>query len=377
MYLDRNYRPRRRRQGIGRFWPLIFLVALGIILYEQQPSWLAPRSLAPTPTPTRTALSYLADADIAYRSGNIAAAIQAYEQVIRLEPQNAKPLAALSALYLILQDIPKALEFGERAVELAPNDPEALNALARAEDWDGDYEAAASHALNALEIDPQNATTLGILGEIYTDVGNWSVAENYLQQAIEIDPKNVMALRNWGYYHEMRGDYEEAVAAYQRAVEVAPYRFDLYMELGRQYRVGLLDFEKANESYRKAVEAYRSVVTLDALGDGLYNSGDHLGAVHVLRDAVELDPEYGPALVHLGMALYARRNYEDAAINLEKGIAILGDKARIEHFYTLGLAHIYKDPTECDKAVGWLLKAREVAPDFGPILDGLAQCNAR
>jgi tetratricopeptide (TPR) repeat protein len=375
MYLDRTYRPRRRRRGFGRFWPLIVLAAIGIILYEQQPSWLAPGRAAPTAIPTRSAVSFLADADIAYRSGDIAGAIAAYEQVMRLEPQNPKPLAALSSLYLILQDLDRSLALAEQAVALAPKDPEALNALARILDWRGDYETAINYGLDALELDPQNATTLAILGEIYTDVGNWNMAEDFLQKAQTIDPENVMALRNQAYLHEMRGQYESAIAAYERAIAVAPYRFDLYMEKGRQYRIGLLDFDKAIENYRKAVDAYAAPVTLDALGDGLYNAGDYLGAMYELRKAVELDPGYGPAQVHLGMALYARRNYEDAAVALEKGLAMVGDAARIEQIYTLGLAHIYKDPTECDKAAIWLGKALEIDPESGPALEGLSLCS--
>jgi tetratricopeptide (TPR) repeat protein len=173
----------------------------------------------------------------------------------------------------------------------------------------------------------------------------------------------------------MRGQYESAIQVYERAIAIAPYRFDLYMELGRQYRVGLLDFEQAIENYRKAADAYKAPVTLDALGDGLYTYGDYLGAVRVLREAVEIDPAYGPAQVHLGMALYARRNYEDAAVALEKGLALVGDRARIEQVYTAGLAHIYKDPTECDKAEVWLRKALEIDPQSGPALEGLAICS--
>lgn len=357
-----------------RFWPLMLLAILGIIIYEQQPSWVVPSLPEPTAVPTRSAVSYLADADIAYRSGNIDGSVAAYQRVLELEPDNAKAMAALSTLYLILQDLETSYSMAVRAVELAPNDVEALNALARIEDWRGDYEAAVNHALDALEIDPGNATTLAILGEIYTDVGNWSVAENYLTQALEADPENVLALRNRAFLFEMRGDYESAIDFYQKAIDVAPYRFDLYVGKGRQYRIGLRDFESAIEAYRAAVEAYEAPVTLDALGDGLYNAGDHLQAVRVLRQAVEMDPEYGPAQVHLGMALYARRNYEDAAVALEKGVTLLGDRARIEQIYTLGLAHIYKDPSECDKAIPWLELAIEIEPRAGPALEGLRLC---
>ena len=53
----------------------------------------------------------------------------------------------------------------------------------------------------------------------------------------------------------------------------------------------------------------------------------------------------------------------------------MGDAARIEHIYTLGLGHIYKNPTECDKALEWLYQALEIDPESGPALEGIALCN--
>jgi tetratricopeptide (TPR) repeat protein len=88
-----------------------------------------------------------------------------------------------------------------------------------------------------------------------------------------------------------------------------------------------------------------------------------------------MNERYGPAQVHLGMALFARRNFEDAALHLETGLTLLGDKARIEQLYTLGLAYIYKEPRECDKAIPWLQRALTIMPDNGPALDGLAVCS--
>src|SRR5688572_13559800 len=160
------------------------LAVLGIVVYEKQPSLDMAGLAEPTVVSIRRAVSFLADADIAYRSGNIADAIAAYEQVMRLEPANPKPLAALSALYLILQDLDASYKLAQQGLAIAPNDVEVLNAIARIEDWRGEYEAAIRHAMDAQEIDPQNATTLAILGEIYTDVGNWEVAEDYLAQAL-------------------------------------------------------------------------------------------------------------------------------------------------------------------------------------------------
>ncbi|CAN5788638.1 hypothetical protein BH10CHL1_BH10CHL1_11450 [soil metagenome] len=371
MYLDRTYRPRRRRQGAGRFWPVYLLIALGIILYKQQPAWLSSRQLQPTPTPTRSAIAYLSDAESALKAGKYDEAQVAYAEANRLEPNNADGWAAQSEIQMIFRDATKAYEFSQRAVNAGPKNPRALTAQARALNWLGKNEQALDAALNALDADPQYATALAVLGEIYTDEGNVAKAEDYLKQAQALEPNNVTMLRNWAYLYQRRQQYPEAISAYDAALAVAPVRFDLFLEKGLLYRVSLADYKNANAAYDRAVRLYKSPVTLDYYGEGLYNSDDPLQAVRVLREAVEIDPTYGPAQAHLGMALFIRHNYEDAVAPLEKGIQLLGDKARTEQFYTLGLAYIYKEPSDCDKAAFWLNKALTMDPGNSIALSGM------
>lgn len=387
MYLDRSYSPKRRRGGGMRWWPIILLALVGIVLYEQQPGWLVPPQLLPTPEPTRGAISYLSEARTAEVSSRFEEAIAAYEEVSRLEPDNIEPLLSQARLYMILRDIPAAYQVSNRAVEMDPENPEALAALARALDWQGQYTEAVQHGRDALDIDPENVHALAVLGEVYSDVRNWPVAEGYLQTAYSIDPKNILVLRNMAYMEETRGEYEKAIEYFNEAIALAPHRYDLYIERGRQESVGLNDYQKALESYQKASEIYRSAVTLDQYGYGLFNVGDNQGAVHELRNAVEMDPENGLAQVHLGTVYYALRNFEDAAVALDIGVKLLGDAARIENIYTLGLAHIYRAPLrdeegeiietdaeKCEKAIPWLEKALEIEPESLPALEGLRLC---
>ena len=376
MYLDRDYRPRRRRKGFfGRFWPLLLLAVAAIVLYETRPNWLDPRPVLATPTPTLSVVAFMAEAEAALSRGDYTAALNAYAQMANLEPNNPDPLIAQAQLYMVEQNIAAAYQAAAKAVDLAPKNAAALTALSRAEDWLGQLETALNHALDALDLDPENVETLAVLAEIYTDVGNLDIAQEYVDQAVAADPENVLAQRNKAYLLEKRGKYPEAIAALDVAIAQAPQRSDLYIEKARMYRVGLNDYQKAIEAYRAAVDADKTPLTLDALGEGLYNAGDHLQAVRVLREAVDIDPEYGPALVHLGMALYARRNYEDAVTNLEKGLNLIGvDKAREEYLYTAGLAHVYKEPRECDLADPWLRKALQKNPDSPAALAGLRIC---
>lgn len=375
MYLDREYRPRRRRRsGIGRFWPLFLIAVVAVVLYETQPSWLVERPTAPTPTATRSAASFLAEAEAALLRGDYAAALAAYDRVARLEPQNPEPLVIRSRLFMIANNVSAAHDEATKAVALAPNDPDALAALARTEDWLGNFEAALEHALDAYELKPDSPETLAIISEIYSDVGNYDQAQTYVDQALAIDPNHVLALRNKSYLLEKLGKYQDAIAALDQALAHAPQRSDLYLEKARIYRVGLADFDNAILAYRAAVDANKTAQTLDALGEGLYNVGDHLAAIRTLNDALDLDPNYGPALVHLGMALYTRRNYEEAATAFDKGLPLIGDSAREEHYYTAGLAHVYKEPRECEQALPWLEKALEKNAESAPALTGLKLC---
>jgi tetratricopeptide (TPR) repeat protein len=375
MYLDHDYRPRRRRQsGIGRFWPLFVLAAVAIILYETQPGWLVERSLEPTPTPTRSAASFLAEAQAALLRGDYTGAISAYERVASLDPQNPEPYVVKSRLFLIAGDVEAAHDVAVKAVELAPADPDALAALARAEDWLDNYEAAMSHALDAYELQPDNPETLAIISEIYADVGNLAQAELYIDKALAIDPEHVLALRNQAYLMEKQRRFQEAIEALEQALALAPQRADLYLQKARIYRLYMGDFPNAIAAYRSAVDASKTPQTLTALGEGLYFTGDHLVAIRTLNSALELDPDHAPALVYLGMALYARRNYEDSAAALDKGLPIFGERTREEHYYTAGLAHVYKEPRECEEAMVWLQKALEKNPQSGPALAGVKLC---
>jgi tetratricopeptide (TPR) repeat protein len=375
MYLDRTYKPRRRR-GKGPFWWFGIVAFIGIYLYIQRPDWLVDQPLQPTPIPTRSALSWLAEAEIHLGAGRFPAAIEAYQQVFVLEPDNANPLVAQARLYLMDRRVAQAHDLARQAVEVDPQNVEALIIYARVLDWMGQYEAAINYAFDALDLEPDNPNVLAVLGEIYASVGNWARGQAYLDEALTIDPKNVLAIRNQAVLYELRGDYRSAIGEFDRAIEIAPDRFDLYIEKGRQYQA-LYDWENAIATYQAAVDIMQTPVTLDALGWGLYLSNDSLQAVRELRKAVELDPEYGPAVAHLGMALYSRRNYEEAAPTLEQAIKLLEREeraVRIEYYYFLGLAHIYKVPRECDKAIPWLRKALEIHSASGPALEGLRIC---
>ena len=96
----------------------------------------------------------------------------------------------------------------------------------------------------------------------------------------------------------------------------------------------------------------------DELGWSFYFAQDYEAAVTQLKQAVKLNPDYGPAHGHLGVTYFTRQNWEEAAVHLERAIELGG--RRLEYYYELGLAYVYQ--RKCDKAQTWIAKAQELAP---------------
>ncbi len=362
MQLNRDYRPIRRRGFWGRLWPALLIVA-AIGLYQLRSGQQVPSGVvsapAPTPDARGAAANFTASAQRAMLRGDYAAALADYQSLATLQPANPEPLVLQAQLYLIVQDVDAAYAAASEAVGIAPHNAAALTILARTEDWRGELHVALRDALAALEIDKDNVETLAVLGEIYADLGDWERAEENIRKALTLAPNNVLALRNQAYLYERQGNYQQAVDMLGQALIQYPRRYDLLLEKARIYRSGLDDYAQALNAYQSAVDVHRSAVTLDALGEALYSGGEHALAVRTLREAVDLDSQYGLALIHLGMALYARNNFEEAAANLERGLALIDHQAGEKYYDELGLAYIYQEPRACDRAVPWLQKALE------------------
>ena len=375
MDLDWTYRPRRRRRRGCFVWSGLVLL-LAVYLYIQRPDWLVRQPPRPAMTNTPSALYWQTKAEAHIAAGNFGEAEAALERMAELEPENAYPLVALSGLHLMARRVERAYTLTQKAVRLDVKNVDALAMHARVLDWRGNYDSASDFAFQALELEPDNPNVLAVLGEIYSDVGNYTGAFEYLEEALAIDPGNVMALRNLGYLYEIQKDHERAIIEYSRAIEVAPKRPDLFIELGRQYE-RLEEWGLAIETYRKAVDAGETAFALDALGWALWQSGDHLQALRVLKRAAELEPDNGLVLAHLGMAYYRRLNYESASETLEQAMELLNeDEINAQFTLTLGLSHVYKKPQECDRAVPWLHKTLEFAPGLSSALHGLRRCSS-
>src|SRR5512136_713952 len=131
MYYDRP----RRKSSPRRVLLLLILVGIGVFLIANQNELRQQVIPPPTPTATRTAKSYIVEAESLAQSGNLKAAADVYIQAVSLEPENVEVLMTLARLMALTDRTAEAVKWAERAAQAAPQNAATQAALAMALDF--------------------------------------------------------------------------------------------------------------------------------------------------------------------------------------------------------------------------------------------------
>ena len=137
---------RRPQSNLYRMFLWIVLILGGVWLIRQVQIGDVKPLFLPTPTPTRTSDSYALEGDAQFTAGQLDAAIKAYQEAVRVDPNNAgiwiklARIQTYSTRLLVTDDairarLAEALASAEKAVELAPDDSMALAIQAFVLDW--------------------------------------------------------------------------------------------------------------------------------------------------------------------------------------------------------------------------------------------------
>ncbi len=335
MYLRRKTRwsMARKRYRVNWFLVSMLTILIGMMIYVERvivPT--IPPPFVPTPTPTRSPESYVAEAEAAFGEGKLVQAMDLYQQAIQADPQNDALYVALARVQIYATRYPDAQNSAEAALLLNANNPRAHAMRAWALSRQGDYLAAEAAIKRALEIDPNSGLTHAIYTEILIDsfqsgVSSFASLEKAIEQsrlAISLEPNTIEAHYARGYVLEATGNYQEALEEYQAALAINPNLADLHLALGRNYRI-LQVYDLAIEAFTRANALNPADPMPDLLISRTWASiGEFAKAAQYAESAVKDAPGDPRLRGNYGVMLYRSGDWVEAAIQL--GLAIHGGR---------------------------------------------------
>jgi tetratricopeptide (TPR) repeat protein len=388
MYLGNG--PPRRKKGSNpiRVLVLFVLIAIGLYLITVQPEAI-PQPFQPTPTPTRTAVSHITEAEEYFQQGKLEEAIRTYELAIRADPTIVENYVPLVRLLVFQGRIDEGLEYAETALFVNPDYAPARAIRAMTLDWksarlenQGLKEEADDLMIQALgeinrviEQDPTLAEAYAFKAEILFDLGNYQEADEAINNALQLNPKSLDVQRVAGYLAEFRGYRDEAIQHYSEAIRIESNLPLLHLALGRTY-IAAGEINLARDSLQKAIALNPTNSEYHYfMGYAYFVIGERELASDSFKQAIELRPNYPAAHCQLGLIYYQNRNWEGALPELEIGVEGYGDVVNYRNafcFYVLGLSYYYLD--RCEDAYPLFDKVLAVLPDNAPAEEGIRLC---
>lgn len=353
---------RRPQSNIYRMFVWVMMI-LGSVWILQQVSRGDIRPLfQATPTPTRAVESYLLEGDANFTAGNLDAAIAAYQEAVRINPNDAETWANLariqtySSAFLITNPEKKerllqALESADKAVGLAPEDSRARAIRAFTLDWNSDsslygddprkVEAflfeAEQEIIRAIGLDNNNTLALAYYAEILVDEEKWNQAETIINQALEReDADQIMDVhRVNAYVLETLGQYNLAITEYDKAIAIEPNFTFLYLRAGANYRRLASEIpnpDSARPVYDKSLEYFARAARINeqievndptpylSISRTYSQLGEFFAAAINVQKALKFEPTNSDIYGQLGIVYFRSRNYEGSIDTLRCAI---------------------------------------------------------
>ncbi|HEX8610507.1 MAG TPA: tetratricopeptide repeat protein [Telluria sp.] len=156
----------------------------------------------------------------AYNNGDLPAARQSYQSVLRQDPSNRDALLGMAALAARDNQAEQAAGIYARLLDLDPNDNDALAGLSSVRQ--GDPGQSEGRLRRMLERNPESGPLLFALGNLYARQGRWPEAQQHYFRAYSANPNNADYAFNLAIGLDRLNQGKLALTYYQRAVELAP-----------------------------------------------------------------------------------------------------------------------------------------------------------
>ncbi|MBN1854139.1 MAG: sulfatase-like hydrolase/transferase [Pirellulales bacterium] len=293
-----------------------------------------------------------------------------YQQILKEEPENTEAMLGLARISYLQGDADAAIEKLQEIIKLNPGTagPIANNQIGMIHLHAGRYDEARQAYQSSLKIDGLNGQAHDGIANVLLAEEKYEEAMDHLQLALRFNPVQLDAMASLGGLYRKKGELEAGAAWCQRALSINSQFPAALNNLGLIYRQQD-KLQEAEECYRKAIEAAPRLapprLNLAAL---LLEKKDESGAVEQYAAAVRVNPNHALALVNLATFHFRQNQLTEASRLLERAVKLKPDYA-MAHKY-LGL--IYANIDRPKDSIPHLQKALEYDSD-DPEADNLRQ----
>lgn len=264
----------------------------------------------------------IGQANVLFSKGDYQKALEAYDAVLAVEPDNDAALFNKAVCYHRLGQLPQAKKSYEAVLAKNPDDLDAtLNLGAILKDEDKVDEAIALYN-KGLKKDEYNSKILNNLASLYRVKKQYSKSVETVRKLLMRDQNNVDAYKNLALVHYDQKKYKLAQTILGNAQKIADKTgkkdADIHVNLG-MIQIALGDNGKAMAAFKKAVEIDPNhVVANYNIGSLALEHRDYGLAEKSYRVVAKAWPESYGVNVALGYSMQGLQKYDEAAKQLVK-----------------------------------------------------------
>ena len=351
------------------------------------PEALTQAKAAAAAGPTQTAPHYVLGSVYAAQK-NYDAAIEAFQEAVKVNPGAVAAEVQLSQLYIIKNDPAEAVKWADRALAGRPNDPGARLVLIRALKAGRQLDRAEAEIKDLLAKFPRQAALHSELGSIELLKGQPETARAAFARALELDSRSTDALEGLTAADAASNKLPAARARVEARLASTPDDPAVMMVAARTYAASN-DLGKAESTLKRLIEKQPSNLQAYAmLGQVYLRSGRLEEARQEFERIAGGDPDSVPANTMVAMIFeatgkpaQARARYEAivaahpkaavaannlAWINLQEGR--LDDALRLAQAARDELRHV----PEVNDTLGWVYyKRNQPSEAIGPLVQSV------
>ncbi len=248
-------------------------------------------------------------------------AIATYQQALERSPAFQPALRSLGAALRESGEASRAVETLERARAAAPRDAVTRLELAKAYQQAGRLPQALVEAKEAVSLDPDLTVAHYTLANLLNETGDAAQSEQAYRETILIQPDFAEAHNDLGNLLTARRDFGQAGYHFGIAIALQPrqaalrYNYGVALAVQGRFDDAQHQFEQVAALSPGMAEAHESLGNLKA------RKRDWQGAIRHYRDSLGAKPDFGPALLGMGIALGATGDFAGARSFLTRAAA--------------------------------------------------------